>query len=286
MKKTLRTFVLITIAMLMCVGTVTNTFAANIPAATSDFYVNDFAGVFTEDEKANLMANAVSLANEHDGIQVVVTTVKSLEGDTVENYAYQMYNQYGIGKNDMGLLILLATEDRQIRVEVGRAMEGYINDAKAGRFMDKYAIPYLKENKFNEGLISLQQAFITEIKSCVSSGGTPQNNSGTDININWGAVLFVILITAATGGAIWLVIFIVNKIKKNRKEKQEYIDGLKHKITILSSEVKELNSTIDAERRTNNNLRQEKSMLQSQLDAKIESLVSFQNRHNRILKIY
>ena len=104
--------------------------------------------VVTDEEKTVLMNNAVKLANEMDGIQVVVSTVNSLEGDTVENYALNMYNKYGIGKNDMGLLILLSTGDRKIRVEVGRAMEGYINDSKAGRFMDKYAIPYLKDNKF------------------------------------------------------------------------------------------------------------------------------------------
>lgn len=138
-----------------------------IPDATSQFYVNDFADVFTAEEESRLMKTAVSLAEEHDGIQIVVTTIESLGGDTVENYALNMYNKYGIGKNDMGLLILLSTGDREIRVEVGRAMEAYVSDSKAGRFMDDYAIPYLAENKFNEGLINLQEAFVEEIISCV-----------------------------------------------------------------------------------------------------------------------
>lgn len=83
------------------------------------------------------MDNAVKLSNEHNGVQVVVTTVMSLDGNTIENYALEMYNLYGIGKDDMGLLILLSTGDRQIRVEVGKAMEAYIPDSKAGRFIDK-----------------------------------------------------------------------------------------------------------------------------------------------------
>ena len=131
--------------------------ASKIPSATSDFYVNDFAEVFTSEEHQQLMDKAVSLANNYDGIQVVITTVKSLNGDTIENYAFNMYNQYGIGKDDMGILILISTGDRKIRVEVGRAMEEFITDSKAGRFADKYAIPYLKDNKFNEGLINLQE---------------------------------------------------------------------------------------------------------------------------------
>lgn len=287
MNKIFRNLILLTLIILVCVSSVTIAFAeANIPSATSDFYVNDFAGVFTEAEKAKLVTNAVTLANEHDGIQVVITTVKSLEGDTVENYAYRMYNQYGIGKDDMGLLILLATEDRQIRVEVGRAMEGYVNDAKAGRFMDKYAIPYLKENKFNEGLISLQEAFITEIKSCVTSEGTTENNNGIDINIDWGAVLFTILIVAASGGIIWFVIFIVNKAKKKKQEKEEYIQGLKDEISSLNNRIARLNSTIDTHQRTIDNLKLEKKYMQDEINAKLESLESFRSRHKRILAIY
>lgn len=80
--------------MVLCFSTVILARAnANAPEATSDFYVNDFAGVFTETEKSRLMTNAVNLENELDGIQVVVTTIKSLEGDMIENYAYNMYNQ-------------------------------------------------------------------------------------------------------------------------------------------------------------------------------------------------
>lgn len=294
MNKTLRTLVLLVLVALMCVSGGIVVFAeANIPSATSDFYVNDFAGVFTEDEKATLMTNAVSLSTEHNGIQVVVTTVKSLEGDTVENYANRMYNQYGIGKDDMGLLILLATEDRQIRVEVGRAMESYINDAKAGRFLDRYAIPYLKENKFNEGLISLQQAFITEIKSCVASENTTENNPGTEINIDWGAVFFTIYIIAISGGVIGLVIIIVGKVRKKKQEKEEYIQGLKDEIENLSIQTVRLNSIIDSKQNTIDTLNLDKKHMkneiwekQNEINAKVETLANFNSRHRRILAIY
>lgn len=138
-----------------------------IPDATSQFYVNDFADIFTDEDEARLMDTAVSLAEEHNGIQVVVTTVESLGGDTVENYALNMYNKYGIGKDDMGLLILLSTGDREIWVTTGLAMEAYFPDSKVGRFIDNYAIPSLAENRFSEGLINLQEALVKEIISCV-----------------------------------------------------------------------------------------------------------------------
>ena len=134
-----------------------------IPTATNDFYVNDFAGVFSEEEKTQLLDKAINLAKTKDGVQVVITTVDSLNGSSIEDYAVAMYNQYGIGKDDMGVLILLSTGDRQIRIEVGYAMEAYLTDSKVGELIDKYAIPYLRDNKFNEGLISLQDAVISEI---------------------------------------------------------------------------------------------------------------------------
>lgn len=277
MNKTLRTLSILLLAVILCVSTVIFVFAStSIPAATSDFYVNDFAGVFSDEEKSKLMTNAVNLSNELDGIQVVVTTIKSLDGDTVENYAYNMYNQYGIGKDDMGLLILLATEDRQIRVEVGRAMEGYINDAKGGRFIDQYAIPYLKENKFNEGLISLQEAFITEIRDSVNS---EKVDGAGKINVDWVAIFGVIGIILVVGVVVILVIYVVRRVKRKAKEKKEYIDG-------LNSEIASLKCTVEMLRTIKRNLQTDKSNVESELETTKNTLSTLQSRHKRILKVY
>lgn len=280
MKKTIRSLILFVVTCI-CISSITFVFAAtNIPDATSEFYVNDFANVFNQDEKAKLMTNAVSLNEEHDGIQVVVTTIKTLDGDTIENYANKMFNQYGIGKEDMGLLILLATEDRQIRVEVGKAMEGYINDSKAGRFIDKYAISYLKDNKFNEGLISLQEAFITEIKKCASSSENASISDNTvNIDIDWIAVLFVILFIALIGFGIWGIYIIICKLKKKKEEKEKYIKALNDKI-------KGLEDTIVLQNAVSVSLEQERQSLSKELNSVKQTLISIDSRYKLILKVY
>ena len=137
-------------------------YAISIPQPTQEFYVNDFADVLTDEEEKQMLDRAVNLASEDLGIQVVVTTITSLEGESIENYAHDMYNQYGIGKDDMGVLILLSTGDRDTRIELGTAMEAYITDSKAGRLLDKHAIPHFKEDKFNSGLLEVQSAVIDE----------------------------------------------------------------------------------------------------------------------------
>ena len=71
-----------------------NRYNIEVEAQTSDFYVNDFTNIFSEDQKQVMMTDAVNLAEEYDGVQVVVTTIESLKGHTIEEYAYSMYNQY------------------------------------------------------------------------------------------------------------------------------------------------------------------------------------------------
>ena len=164
--------------------------AATIPEHTSNFYVNDFAGVFTDEQVKVMMEKAVTLCEEHDGAQVVITTVQSLDGETVENYANQMYNKYKIGKESMGVLVLMSVNDRKIRVEVGRNMQVYIPDSKAGKLMNTYAIPKLKQNMFAEGLMDLQDALVTEIKANLSGKIVEDGQAENESNI---PVLWIIV---------------------------------------------------------------------------------------------
>lgn len=246
MRKSIKSFIAVIILILGVFQTSAVFAKDNIPSATSDFYVNDFANVFSTDEKTRLMDNAVKLADEHNGIQVVVTTVESLNGDTIENYAFEMYNLYGIGKNDMGLLVLLSTGDRQIRVEVGKAMEAYINDAKAGRFIDKYAIPSLKENKFDEGLISLQEALISQIITDAESTENIQaSNSKT--NLDFVSILGTIFVIGIIVGIIVLIIIFIRKIIVKSREKQQKIDSLKNQLEASRHNIIQIKNTNKAD---------------------------------------
>lgn len=215
---------------------------SDIPSATSDFYVNDFAGVFSESEKAKLMDNAVALADNHNGTQVVITTIDSLDGDSIESYAHEMYEQYAIGKDDMGLLILLSTGDREIRVEVGKAMEAYINDSKAGRLMDNYAIPSFKEDKFNEGLINLQTALIDEIVTSLNNenNSTPIATEKPKSNFNFLAILGNLLFVCLVLALIIFIVAIIRKIISKSKEKQQMIESLTNKLRESEEKVYEV----------------------------------------------
>lgn len=127
---------------------------------TSEFYVNDFAGILSEEQHKQLMENAVNFEQETGGVQIVTTTISNLQNHTINDYAYTMYNQYGIGKENMGVLILLATDDREIKIEPGLGMEAYFTDSISGDLIDDFALEDFRADRFADGLVNLQKAVI------------------------------------------------------------------------------------------------------------------------------
>ena len=229
----------------------------NIPDPMSEFYVNDFAHVFAEEEEERLLDNAVAFAQNYDGVQVVVSTVESLQGYSVEKYATEMYNKYRIGKNDMGILILLSTGDRDIKVEIGKAMEGILTDAKAGRLLDEYAIPLLKQNKYNEGLILLQEAIIQTLKetlekekaeNVVSRIATVESSSSYKDEGSYllASLLFIL--------SIILIIIQINKNKKSKKQIQNLTEQNERENKKLLSQIERLNYEASENERENKKL--------------------------------
>ena len=88
---------------------------------------------------------------KRQGAQIVVVTVQSLGGQSIEEYATELFRKFGIGDKEKnnGVLLLCSTGDRLFRIEVGYGLEGRLTDGKTGRIQDEYIIPYLKENDYD-----------------------------------------------------------------------------------------------------------------------------------------
>lgn len=131
---------------------------------TNDFYVNDYANLLSTDVEEYIISTNKTL-NSQTGAQIVVVTVPNLEGQSIEEYATSLFRKFGIGdktKNN-GVLMLLALEERQMRIEVGYGLEGVLTDGKTGRIQDEYIIPYLKENNWNEGIRNGYSKILEEV---------------------------------------------------------------------------------------------------------------------------
>ena len=141
-------------------------FAISVVPQTSVFYVNDAAGLLSEETEQYIVSINDKL-RAASGAQVVVVTVPDMGGASLEEYATALFRTYGIGdaKKNNGVLMLLALKERQSRIEVGYGLEGVLTDGKTGGIQDKYMIPYYKEGKWGEGVVNGFNAIIDEIKA-------------------------------------------------------------------------------------------------------------------------
>jgi len=112
-------------------------------------YVTDLAGVINPAtrQKIELLATEVE---QKTGSQIAVVTVNSLEGETREQYAVDLYKHLGIGakKKDNGALILIAPKERQYKIEIGYGLEPVINDARAGD-VGRAMVPDLRKGDYS-----------------------------------------------------------------------------------------------------------------------------------------
>src|SRR3989339_611184 len=120
-------------------------FAYSSPGQPNGF-VNDFANVIDSTTKTNLEAEIQSF-EQTTTHEIAVVTIKTLEGDTVENYANDLFKEWGLGKKgaDNGVLFLVVVDDRQMRIEVGYGLEGALTDLQSRGILDNIARPYFKE---------------------------------------------------------------------------------------------------------------------------------------------
>src|SRR3989441_12813647 len=82
---------------------------------------------------------------------MAIVTVGSLEGESVENYAVDLYKQLGVGskKDNRGVLLLVAPNERKYRIEVGYGLEPVINDARAGD-AGRAMVPFLRQGDYSK----------------------------------------------------------------------------------------------------------------------------------------
>jgi uncharacterized protein len=115
-------------------------------------YVNDFAGVLSPATQAYLNHLCLQVDRQAHA-QIAVVTIKSLDGEPIENFATALEDKWKVGKKgtDRGLLLIFATNDRKYRIEVGYGLEGILPDGKVGDFGRQIA-PYLQQNDYDDAV--------------------------------------------------------------------------------------------------------------------------------------
>lgn len=127
--------------------------------------VVDQAGILSPQSRASLtqLLEAHELATSN---QVVVVTLKSLQGYAIDDYGYQLGRHWGIGQQgrNNGALLIVAPNDRKVRIEVGYGLEGDLTDARAHQIIQSVILPQFRSNDFEAGINAGVQAIIDSIE--------------------------------------------------------------------------------------------------------------------------
>jgi uncharacterized protein len=163
--------------------------AQNFPELTG--YVNDTAGLLSPQGKAELESKLAQLEKDTTA-QVFVATVKSLEGDSIEDYANRLFEKWKIGQKDKnnGVLFLVALDDRKMRIEVGYGLEPVITDGRAGRIRDNDVIPRFKNNDYEGGI----KAGVAAVEKYIRDGTPPAPLEENPVKSAFGDFVFVFFI--------------------------------------------------------------------------------------------
>lgn len=115
--------------------------------------VVDIAGIISVSDQQSL-DQLLRGANSRGHIQLQILTVPSLEGEVIEQASIQVTNQWklGTGKDDNGVLLMVARDDRRVRIEVGQGLEGIIPDAYANRIIQDTIVPLFKSGEYSRGV--------------------------------------------------------------------------------------------------------------------------------------
>jgi uncharacterized protein len=158
-------------------------------------YVSDFAGIVSAETKATLESQLYQL-EASTSAQVAVVTITSLGNDTIENYAEKLFQEWGIGQKgkDNGALLLIAVDDREMRIEVGYGLEPIITDALSSNIIRNIITPAFKAGDYNRGVLEGTEALIAAAygdETVASATSAPVSGSWFEDMFGWIMLLFV-----------------------------------------------------------------------------------------------
>jgi uncharacterized protein len=127
--------------------------AAAVPALRGR--VNDYAQILTP-EQSNALDAQLARLEQDTGHQVAVLTLPSLDGEDIEGFSIRVAENWKIGKKgfDNGVILIVAVNDRKLRLEVGYGLEGILPDLTANRIIRDYIVPLFRSGDFAAGIIS------------------------------------------------------------------------------------------------------------------------------------
>lgn len=184
-KRTWIIFSVLLIPVLFLLGT--NAYAYTSPGNPSGF-VNDFAGMLSQEARAQIEQETRSF-QEKKTHEISVVTVPSLGDDYIENYAEKLFKEWGIGKKgaDNGVLLLISRDDKKMRIEVGYGLEGALTDAESSQIIRNTLRPAFQQGDFSGGIVQA----VSEIERAIQEE-VPIQTERSSFGLSEGVIEFLV----------------------------------------------------------------------------------------------
>ncbi|MGQ7241902.1 TPM domain-containing protein [Salinicola sp. V024] len=141
--------------------------------------------------------------------QVVVVTVPNLQGEAIEDYGYQLGREWGIGQKgeDNGALLIVAVDERAVRIEVGYGLEGRLTDAQSSRIINQIITPAFRDGDFAGGITRGAEAMVKVLGGDPLAEAPPQQQPDRQESRHIGgagfwffALFMIVMLIVRSGG--------------------------------------------------------------------------------------
>ncbi len=162
--------------------------------------VNDYTGTLTGPQIEALESKLVAY-DDSSSNQIVVVIIKTTGDYTVNDIAFQIGRQWGVGNNDKnnGIVVLVAKDDRKMTIQVGYGLEGALPDVTAKRIIENEITPNFKENNYYRGLDDGTEAIIKATRGEYKAPANYGNKKKKGVSISTIIFIIIILIVIFSG---------------------------------------------------------------------------------------
>jgi uncharacterized protein len=168
--------------------------------------VIDLSATLSSQQQATL-EQTLAAFESRKGSQIAVLIVPTTQPETVEQYAVRVEETWKLGRKgvDDGVLLVIAKNDRKLRIEVGYGLEGVLNDATAKRVIEEEITPRFKQGDFYGGITAGVERIIRVIDGEPLPPPKPRQTSGSHIDLN--SLLFIGFILVFVVGSLLRAVF-------------------------------------------------------------------------------
>jgi len=185
--------------------------------------VNDTANMLSPQTITELEA-LLKTHEDSTSNQVVVLTIPSLQGAVLEEYSMKVAETWKLGQadKDNGVLLLVARDDRKVRIEVGSGLEGNLPDITCGRIIRNEIVSRFRDGNFDAGISNGMKAILLATEGSYVADTSEASKSDSKARRN-------LIISVVGGLIIWLFVYVlssrsarpsssrnVKKLQKNR----------------------------------------------------------------------